>query len=164
VVLVGALHARGGRPRVGALGTATAPRERPRGAGGGGPAAPGSYPAGVAPPEPPPPDRDPGVTALLDPVAVTAEHPHTVPDLPGGLTDRTLQVVTPSAAVVVHHRRGEGITVEVLPGHTLTITDGSGPPDSDSGEWGMQKYERAVFDGPQLDRLLEAAGRGDGPL
>jgi thiamine kinase-like enzyme len=55
----------------------------------------------VAPPEPSPPDRDPAVTALLDSIAVTAEHPRTVTDLPGGLTNRNLKVVTPSAAVVV---------------------------------------------------------------
>ena len=99
----------------------------------------------------------PDITALLDSIPVTAEHPRTVTDLPGGLTNRNLKVVTPSATVVVripgegselleidrdaehrnslaaatagvgppvvHHRPGEGITVEFLPGRTLTDDD-----------------------------------------
>jgi hypothetical protein len=38
--------------------------------------------------------------------------------------------------------------------------EGSSVLDFDFWEWGMQKYERAVavFDGPELDRLLDAAG------
>ena len=116
-----------------------------------------TYPAGVAQPDPPPLDADPGIAALLDSIAVTASATRTVTDLPGGLTNRNLKVVTPSATVVVripgagselleidrdaeyrnsvaaaaagvgppvvHHRPGEGITVEFLPGRTLTDDD-----------------------------------------
>jgi thiamine kinase-like enzyme len=41
-----------------------------------------------------------------------------------------------------------------------SIMDGSSALDFDFWEWGMQKYERAVavLDGPELDRLLDAAG------
>jgi thiamine kinase-like enzyme len=103
------------------------------------------------------PGDDPTVAALLDTIPVTAEHPRTVVDLPGGLTNRNLKVTTPSATVVVripgpgselleidrdaeyrnstaaaqagvgppvvHHRPGHGITVEFLPGRTLTDDD-----------------------------------------
>jgi thiamine kinase-like enzyme len=126
----------------------------------------GTYPARVdhaAPPHPVTPadavplGDDPEITALLDSIPVTAEHPRTVTDLPGGLTNRNLKVSTPSATVVVripgpgselleidrdaeyrnsvaaaqagvgppvvHHRPGEGISVEFLPGRTLTDDD-----------------------------------------
>jgi hypothetical protein len=41
-----------------------------------------------------------------------------------------------------------------------SIMAGSSPLDFDFWEWGMQKYERALatFDGPELERLLDAAG------
>ena len=130
------------------------------------PAAPGreptaptcaSYRGGVPPPDPASPDGDAATAALLDSIPATAERPRTVTDLPGGLTNRNLKVVTPSATVVVripgagselleidrdaeyrnsvaaatagvgppvvHHRPGEGITVEFLPGRTLTDDD-----------------------------------------
>jgi thiamine kinase-like enzyme len=119
----------------------------------------------AAPPEPPAtaqdapraPGDDPTIAALLDSIPVTAQHPRTVVDLPGGLTNRNLKVTTPSAAVVVripgagselleidrdaehrnsvaaaeagvgppvvHHRPGQGITVEFLPGRTLSDDD-----------------------------------------
>jgi thiamine kinase-like enzyme len=40
-----------------------------------------------------------------------------------------------------------------------SIQDGSSPLDFDFWSWGMEKYDRAVaeFDGPDLERLLEAA-------
>jgi thiamine kinase-like enzyme len=43
-----------------------------------------------------------------------------------------------------------------------SIMAGSSALDFDFWEWGMQKYERAVatFDGPDLERLLEAAAGG----
>lgn len=103
------------------------------------------------------PDADPAIAALLDSVPVTAQHPRTVVDLAGGLTNRNLKVTTPSATVVVripgpgselleidrdaeyrnsvaaaqagvgppvvHHRPGQGISVEFLPGRTLTDDD-----------------------------------------
>jgi thiamine kinase-like enzyme len=103
------------------------------------------------------PDRDPAVAELLDAIPVTARRPRTVTDLPGGLTNRNLKVVTPAATVVVripgpgselleidrdaeyrnsvaaaaagvgppvvHHRPGQGISVEFLPGRTLTDDD-----------------------------------------
>jgi thiamine kinase-like enzyme len=103
------------------------------------------------------PGDDPAVAALLDTIPVTAEHPRTVVDLPGGLTNRNLKVTTRSTTVVVripgpgselleidrdaeyrnstaaaqagvgppvvHHRPGHGITVEFLPGRTLTDDD-----------------------------------------
>jgi thiamine kinase-like enzyme len=103
------------------------------------------------------PAGDPAIAALLDTIPVTAAHPRTVVDLPGGLTNRNLKVTTPAATVVVripgpgselleidrdaeyrnslaaaaagvgppvvHHRPGEGIAVEFLPGRTLTDDD-----------------------------------------
>jgi thiamine kinase-like enzyme len=116
-----------------------------------------TYPAGVPQPDLPSPGGDPAIAALLDSIPVTAQHPRTVTDLPGGLTNRNLKVVTPAATVVVripgpgsellgidrdaeyrnsvaaaaagvgppvvHHQPGEGITVEFLPGRTLTDDD-----------------------------------------
>jgi thiamine kinase-like enzyme len=116
-----------------------------------------SYRGGVPQPDPASPDADPAIAALLDSIPVTAQRPRTVTDLPGGLTNRNLKVVTPSATVVVripgagselleidrdaeyrnsvaaatagvgppvvHHRPGEGITVEFLPGRTLADDD-----------------------------------------
>ena len=41
-----------------------------------------------------------------------------------------------------------------------SIMDGSSTLDFDFWEWGMEKYERALatFDGPDLEKLLDAAG------
>src|SRR4249919_4250599 len=126
----------------------------------------GTYPARVdhappphalAPADAVPLTDDPEISALLDAIPITAEHPRTVVDLPGGLTNRNLKVTTPSATVVVripgpgselleidrdaeyrnsvaaaqagvgppvvHHRPGQGISVEFLPGRTLTDDD-----------------------------------------